>query len=238
MKKILTVIFASLLCFSLFYTSYAATAIDNITGSGEGFIILATITGVDDSVFVLSKEYVISPKENNLPSEISVEKFRYSYCSEHAESYNNPQIGDNIIVNITYSNGKYYVGGAYKVDTVSYKTLKVLVPLEMKGQPCSSELLALAYYIRSDGTKTDYKYENGNVYALPQTLINDYENDYITYYSNASMHNSDDVIKDVTLENLLRTERVWIPVTAVVSFLLIAGVFIIFAINRSIIKKQ
>lgn len=221
----------------MFTVSYAKTAVESIMGNDDSYIILATITGVQDSVFELSKEYVISPKESDLPAIISVDKFRYSYCSEHAESYNNPQIGDNIIVNLTYSDGKYYIeNGAYKVDTVSYKTLKVLIPIEMKGQDCSAELLALAYYIRSDGTKTDYKYEGSKAYALPQTIINDYENEYVSYYSNSN-NISDDVIKDMTLEDLL-ANKIWIPIVTVLTLLIALGSGVICIINRNIIKKQ
>lgn len=238
MKKRLVAFIFTLILITSIVTVNAATAVENVIGQRGDYVILATITDVHDGSFDLSKEYVISPKDANLPSTISVEKFRYSYCSEHSESYNNPQIGDNVILNLTMVNGKLTVGvGAYRVDTVSYKSLKVLVPFEMKGYPCASELIALAYYIRSDGTKTEYKYENNKVYALPSTLISDFESDYISYYSNNIGGTSSDVIKEVTIDSIFGVNGIWIPVSIILTILLAGGAVAVIIINKKIINK-
>lgn len=237
MKKTLVCIIAAIM--TLFsYTVFSATAVENVIGSEGDYVILATITGIEDGIFELSKEYVISPKESDLPSAITVEKFRYTYCSEHSESYNNPQIGDNIIINLTSVNGKITPGkGVYKIDTVSHKTLKIMVPVESKDHECSKELLALAHYIRTDGTKTEFEYEGNKVYSLPQrALINEYEGDYITYYSNNPTTN--EVITEIPVNNFLESESLWIYVISGLAFLLVLGSFVIYLINKNILNKQ
>ncbi len=223
------------------FPAYAQSAVESILSSDADYVILATITGAEDSTFILSKEYVINGKDDNLPDSITVDKFRYSYCIEHADKYNNPQMGDNIIITLNESNGGYTVGqGIFKTDTVSYRTLKVLVPLEMKDQDCMPELLALAYFIRTDGVNTDFIYENDRVYVQGEGkrfLLNELGADYITFIDNTGVNNSHDIITDVPVKVFPLKGELWITAILFLSSGLLLGALVLIIFNLRIHKK-
>lgn len=185
-KKFLTVFF---IIFLVFNTAYANNAVDTIINNDAQYVILATITNVTDNNFELTKGYGVKhPEYANLPDTFNVTKFKYGYCVEHADNYNNPQMGDNIIVAINYSNGVYNVrSSAFMVDNVS-SNAKVKVPESVKNHQCLNELLALGYYIHSDGERTEYEYaDDGLVYAVSEDgekfEINRYKEDYVVFYN-------------------------------------------------------
>ena len=185
-KKSISIFMAAIVVTS--FGAYAKNAVDSLIGSNAQYIILATITNVSDNMFELTKGYGIKHPENNaLPDTFSVKKFKYGYCVEHADNYNNPQMGDNIIVAIDYSNGAYHVSSdAFMVDNVS-SSAKVKIPEELKNYDCMNELLALGYYIHSDGVRREYEYSGSSVYAIDsggeKFEINKRMDDYVVFFN-------------------------------------------------------
>lgn len=234
MKKTLSIVLIIILTIVLYTTVFStSSAVDKIITNDDDFVILATIIGIDngENIIELSKEYEISPKNTSLPSTIKVNKFKYSYCEEHSKSYNTPQIGDNIIVKIRISPEHFYVdNGAFKVDTVSHRTLKVFVPNEMKNKDCCADMLALAHYIRTDGAKTAYTI-NGNqvISSSDNKVINMYEDDYIAYYSNGSNSTSNYVTQSSVATNSVVFE---VAIIFTLLILLVAGAVVIYIINK------
>ena len=185
LKKLLLVFFIFLFVFG---NVYAENAVDTIINSDAPYVILATITNVTDNYFELTRGYGVKyPEGAYIPDTFNVAKFKYGYCVEHADNYNNPQMGDNIIVAIEYSNGAYnVVSSAFMVDNVS-SNAKVKAPESVKKHICLNELLALGYYIHSDGERTEYVYsDNDIVYAVGKNgekfEINSHQDDYVVFY--------------------------------------------------------
>ena len=168
--------------------AYAKNAVDSLIGSNAQYVILATISNITDNEFELTKGYSVKqPANAAIPDTLSVAKFKYGYCVEHADNYNNPQMGDNIIVALDYSNGEYRVSSdAFMVDNTS-KSAKVKIPEELKNRDCISELLSLGYYIHSDGARSEYEYSNGLVYAIDaggeKFEINRHMDDYVVFFN-------------------------------------------------------
>lgn len=188
-KKFLTVIF---IVFIISNTAYAGNSVDSIINTDAPYVILATITNVTDNSIELTRGYGVKyPESANLPDTFSVAKFKYGYCVEHADNYNNPQMGDNIIVAVSYSGGAYNVrSSAFMVDNVS-SNAKVKAPESVKNHKCLNELLALGYYIHSDGERTEYEYaDDGLVYAVSENgekfEINRFKEDYVVFYNKSN----------------------------------------------------
>ena len=186
-KKIIS-LFTALIILTSFNVCSAKNAVDSIIGTDAQFVILATVTNISDNTFELTKGFAIRQSENaNIPDTITVTKFKYGYCVEHADNYNNPQMGDNIIVALDYSGGAYHISSdAFMVDNVS-SGAKVKVPEEIKNYDCINELLALGYYIHSGGERTEYEYSNNLVYAIgsggEKFEINRRADDYVVYFN-------------------------------------------------------
>ncbi len=152
--------------------SAQTVATEIITGE-QDYLLLATISDITDDAIVAAPYYSIVRQDENgrdmdemLPTKdaIYIEKFRYSYCMEHADSFNTPKLGDNIFISLSKKgNGYVLKNGAFKTDTVDYKILTFLAPASMEGQDCMDDLAALSYFVRTDGKVRDFSFENGTV---------------------------------------------------------------------------
>ena len=162
-KKLVFPIIISTLVFT-FITSYAKDIIiDNtLNNSTEA---LATISDITDSHITIEVYGQIGIKDNiKLVETIKLKKFTYSYCENHARSYNTPKIGDNVYISIKQSGNSYELASfAYKTDTVDLRTLNILVPVDMENEDCMSELVARAYHIRSNGAQKEFVVDENNI---------------------------------------------------------------------------
>lgn len=174
MRRWMICVVGVLLCMGILCTGVSAQTVATamITGEQE-YLLLATISDITDDAIVAEPYYSIVRQDENghdideiLPTKdaIYIEKFRYSYCIEHADSFNTPKLGDNIFISLSKKgNGYVMKNGAFKTDTVDYKILTFLAPTAMEGQPCLDDLVALSYFVRTDGKVTDFSFEDGNV---------------------------------------------------------------------------
>ncbi len=169
---ILTVLHASFVM-----TAYAAkSTAQKVIEDKESSLVLATISDVNDEyitceVFDRVKRPAANTGDKNTTlnnsisnTQINIKKFKYSYCEEHADSYNTPKIGDNIFVSVRSDGDTYKMSGcAYKVDTVDVKTLNFLVPSPMKGQSCVYDVTAIAYFVAANGMPMEFKFEENAI---------------------------------------------------------------------------
>lgn len=178
MKKRFAVICVFLIT-TIFLTQavYAKKIAKAVFDDKTDYLILATVSDITDNY--VSVDYfdsirkfnpdpndkkAVSAKEQ-LPEKFNIQKFHYSYCTDHADEYNQPKIGDNIFASIQKTGDTYRIKNcAYKVDTVDIKTLNFLVPETMKGEDCMDDIAALAYFAASGGAETKYEFDGGNVY--------------------------------------------------------------------------
>ncbi len=158
----------SVIIFTLFFTfitSYAKDIIINNSSVSDSVEALATISDITDSHITLEVYGQIGLKDNvKLVETIKLKRFSYSYCENHARSYNTPKIGDNIYISIKESGNGYEISSfAYKTDTVDIRTLNILVPVDMENEDCIAELVARAYHIRSNGVQKEFIVDENNV---------------------------------------------------------------------------
>ncbi len=168
MKKLITCFTFAILLLSMCVTCTATPSIAQtlISSNGEHIMLLATVSDIDD-------RYVYIEVYNTVGSEhtgddyvdvLKVDKFKYTYCQEHADSYNTPKIGDNIFVCLKNSGATYSVNGvAYKTDTVDARTLNIFAPVDMKNKECMADVVAVAFFVRSNGMDHGFVVKDGAV---------------------------------------------------------------------------
>ena len=171
MKKFLMcIVLAAVLCCTV-GASASDIALSTVNGEHD-MAVLATISDIDDESItadLYNSVGVLPGDKTELAHSVKIKKFRYTYCSEHASDYNTPKVGDNIFISLNAvekSGGEPLyeaVGAVYKTDTVDIRTLSVLAPDEMKNKDCMDDIVAVAYYIRSDGMQKEFNFGDGTV---------------------------------------------------------------------------
>ncbi len=168
MKKLLKsfLFFVLLVCFAM--NVCAQGDVSAILSGEQDYVLLATVVDVNDSSVVLAPYHNIYNGENSgqipLNNNISVDKFRYSYCSDHSDITATPRVGDNIFVSLDKKGNGYVVtNGAYKTSSVDYKLLTFYASESMKNRDCLAEIVALAYFVRTDGNMREFNFDNGTL---------------------------------------------------------------------------
>lgn len=169
MKKI-----ARLMTFLLVFLCFSPVvfADDNVFEIIEGsqdYLVLGTVVDINDTYVVLEHYQTVDAENSALVplkrnENISIDKFRYSYCDEHSDISVTPRLGDNVFISVN-KNGKSYTmaNGAYKISSVDYKMLTFFASEDMKNQDCMADIMALAYFVRTNGEKKDFTFENGTL---------------------------------------------------------------------------
>lgn len=165
-KKIALTLIFSLLIMCICPVTYAQGKVADILAGKQDYLLLATVVDFDDSSIIVAPYHVIHTEgdgenEPSLNSNISIEKFRYSYCHEHSDITTSPKAGDNIFISINENGSGYSMAnGAYKISSVDYKLLTFYASESMKDSDCLAEIVALAYFVRTDGSMRDFHFEN------------------------------------------------------------------------------
>lgn len=168
MKKVMSVFLLISLILCICISANAQGNVSDIFGSNQDYLLLATVIDVTDtSVFVAPYHNIYNgddTKQMPLTSNIEISKFRYSYCSDHSDISATPRMGDNIFISLN-KNGDVYkmANGAYKTSSVDYKMLNFYASESMKGSDCLAEIVALANFVRTDGTMRDFRFEGGTL---------------------------------------------------------------------------
>ena len=167
MKKV-TGILAAVFLLCACFTVNAQDSVAEIFSGNQDYLLLATVVDMNDtSVFVAPYHNIYNgekTKELPLTSNIEISKFRYSYCSEHSDISATPRIGDNIFISVNKSGNTYKMAhGAYKTSSVDYKMLNFYASESMKNSDCLAEIVALANFVRTDGTMRDFEFNEGTL---------------------------------------------------------------------------
>ena len=149
-------------------SGYAQSDAQNVISNEMHISVLATISEIDDD-YVYAELYDTVGIDNSvvkLPQILKIKKFKYTYCNDHADSYNVPKLGDNIFIGVEIQDDKTFSisGVAYRTDTVDMRTLNVYAPVDMKNKDCMSEIAAIAYFIRSGGLERNIVISDNAVY--------------------------------------------------------------------------
>lgn len=246
MKKILKIslIITVLLCFSINVS--AGGNVSNILAGEQDYVLLATVVDVNDSFVVVAPYHNIYNGENSqqlsVSNNISIAKFRYSYCSDHADISTTPRVGDNIFVSLNKNGSEYVVAnGVYKTSSVDYKLLTFYASESMKGRDCMSEIVALAYFVRTDGSMRSFNFENGELTVESDSKIltlypTDNINDTVTFVNIQGKVIDNVKTKDVITEGSSHEESKpdfrWLFSVALIALSALTGAIVIYNVNN------
>ncbi len=168
MKYTISILLAFMLLLCTCPAMCAQGNVSDIIEGNQDYLLLATVVDIDGPSIILapyhsidtnSSEPVRTPNEN-----ITVEKFRYSYCEDHTDISMTPKVGDNIFISLDKNGYKYSVAnGVYKISSVDYKLLTFYASESMRDSDCLADIVALAYFVRTNGTMRDFRFENGTL---------------------------------------------------------------------------
>ena len=166
-NRLLVCLLTVILLITAVTTCFGEEIAVNVLSDTEAHCVLATISDIDDNYIYAELYNTVADNQHIdsvLPKILRIKKFRYSYCQEHADGYNSPRIGDNIFATLQGDGNVYSVtSAAYKTDTVDERTLNFLAPAEMKNEHCLDDVVALSYYVRSNGLERGFVFDNGSV---------------------------------------------------------------------------
>lgn len=167
MKNAVRILIAAVLLLSISFCAYAQGDTAGVLAGNQDYLMLATVVDITDSAIVLAPHQLIyissdSTENASLNENISVDKFRYSYCDEHSDISLSPRVGDNIFISLNKLGTRYAMAnGAYKVSSVDYKMLTFYASESMRNKECLAEIVTLAYFVRTNGSMRKFNYENG-----------------------------------------------------------------------------
>ncbi len=166
-KRLLMCFLTVIFIISAFTTCFGEEITLNVLSDTKAHCVLATISDIDDNYVYAELYRTVADTqhaESVLPKILTIEKFRYSYCQEHGEDYSSPRVGDNIFATLKGDGTVFTVtSAAYRTDTVDERTLNFLAPAKMKNEHCLDDVVALAYYVRSNGLERGFVFDNGSV---------------------------------------------------------------------------
>ncbi len=165
-KKVLLVFVLICLLLNVNIISYAKDIALDVMENEHDYLMFATVSDIDDNFITVEFYDTLNKTEDRIPPSLKIEKFRYSYCSEHGDSFNNPKIGDNIFASVDKSGDVYTASAVYKTDTVDSRTLNLLVPADMENQECMTDTAALAYFIRNGGANITFGFADNTVSVM------------------------------------------------------------------------
>ena len=164
-NRILTLLLTFIMLLSTASVYAKDIALDVIEGDHD-YLMFATVSDIDEGYITAEFYDTLNKTEDEIPLSVKIEKFRYSYCPEHGDSFNNPKIGDNIFVVLDKSENGYSASVAYKTDTVDSRTLNLLVPSDMENNDCMTDVAAIAYLIRNGSANISFAFVDDTVSIL------------------------------------------------------------------------
>ena len=187
MKKISFFVTLIIFALSICPTVSAYDDISDIISGNQDYLVLGTVVDINNDSVILEHYQTIDvdvTSTDNLSrnQNITIDKFRYSYCDEHSDISTIPRVGDNVFISLNKKGSSYImVNGAYKISSVDYKMLTFYASENMKGQECLADIVALAYFVRTNGVGRDFTFEKGTLTAnLDGKKLTLYPTDNIT----------------------------------------------------------
>ena len=254
MKNILKILVTIFIFLCLCPVAFAMGNISDITNGEQDFLVLGTVVDIDDK-YVLLEHYQTIRFRNGIEKtftrndNIKISKFRYSYCEDHSDISLTPRVGDNVFISLNRNGNTYtMVNGAYKISSVDYKMLTFYASESMKGNDCLADIVALAYFVRTNGTGRNFDFENGVLTTkLDDKVLTLYptENitDMVTFLDLEGNIVDAAVTKDVIIqgENIFNSDSDdyrWIVACFVILLSCISGGVVIYKFNGSSLDKE
>lgn len=161
MKKFFAVLLICVLVNGMCISVYAdADAWDIIAGK-QDILLFATVEGFDNGKIVLDPYGIMTPDgwEKYNSGYITVDSFLYF---TGPNSPTKPLKGENVIISLNKSDSGYKMAnGAYRVQDLDYKLLRVYVSENVDNQEWIAQIIALVKYLHSNGTVKDFSYKDG-----------------------------------------------------------------------------
>ena len=157
----------------MLYTGvYAADALCRFMHNDHDALIIGEIISIDENIVKVRVEKgIISAKDLNksavkkqlkLTEADIVSQFKYGFFyDEHDSSKANPSVGDYVLISLKKSGTSFKIAwGAYKVDSLDYKNLSVVLP-ENARMSFKMDAAAIKAFVNSDGEITEFSFDGG-----------------------------------------------------------------------------
>jgi len=157
-------------CLVLTTDVYAADALYRFMHNDHDALIIGEIISIEgDNTIVRVEKNIISvrdlnansPKKQLKPKEVNIiSPFGYNFFyNEDGSSMIEPSVGDYVLVSLIKSAKGFKVAwGAYKVDSLDYRNLSVVLP-EGSSTWARMEAAAIKTFVNSDGKVTEFSFD-------------------------------------------------------------------------------
>lgn len=160
-----------LVCFLVLTSGvYAADALYRFMHNDHDALIIGEIASIEgDNTIVRVEKSIISAKDLNVNASKKqlklseakiISPFGYSFFyNEDGSSMIEPSVGDYVLVSLMKSGSGFKVAwGAYKVDSLDYRSLSVVLP-EEPSIWSRMDAAAIKAFINSDGKITEFSFD-------------------------------------------------------------------------------
>ncbi|MDD4504736.1 MAG: hypothetical protein PHS15_07915 [Clostridiaceae bacterium] len=149
---------------------YAADALYRFMHNDHDALVIGEIISADENdIKVRVEKGIISGKDLNVSSAKKqlklveakiVSSFSYNFFyNEYGNSIINPSVGDYVLLSLEkYETGFKIAWGAYKVDSLDYKNLSVVLP-EDPNVWAKMEAAAIKAFVNSDGKVNEFSFD-------------------------------------------------------------------------------
>jgi len=149
---------------------YAADALYRLMHNDHDALVIGEIISADENdIKVRVEKGIISGKDLNVSSAKKqlklveakiVSSFSYNFFyNEYGNSIINPSVGDYVLLSLEkYETGFKIAWGAYKVDSLDYKNLSVVLP-EDPNVWAKMEAAAIKAFVNSDGKVNEFSFD-------------------------------------------------------------------------------
>lgn len=161
----------ALIVVSILYTGvYAADALYRFMHNDHDALVIGEIISIDENnVKVQVEKCIISAKDLNksavkkqlkLTEANVASSFKYGFFYDEQDSSKaNPSVGDYVILSLIKSGSSFKIAwGAYKVDSLDYKNLSVVLP-ENASMSSKMDAAAIKAFVNSNGKITEFSFD-------------------------------------------------------------------------------
>jgi len=175
-----------LVCFLVLASGvYAADALYRLMHNDHDALVIGEIISIEgNNTIVKVEKSIISSKDinaNNPRKQLQlkeakiIEPFGYNFFyNEDGSNMIDPSVGDYVLISLMKSgNGLKVAWGAYKVDSLDYKSLSIVLP---EGCPVWAKMDAAAIkaFVNSDGKITEFSFDgDANIVRSGENIIFD-----------------------------------------------------------------
>lgn len=156
---------------------YAADGLYRLMHNDHDALIVGEIISIDENDIKVSVEKNIISNKNlndyavrkqlNLSEVSIISSFRYTFFYDENDNEGNPSVGDYVLMSVLKSGKGFEIAwGAYKVDSLDYKNLSVVLP-KYASMSCKMEAAAIKTFVNSDGEINEFFFDGDKeiVYA-------------------------------------------------------------------------